>query len=92
MGSRSIVSGTCLRPVLAALLLVIGLRILVRFSRVMTVRAPDSEGENGVPSFDEDSGRQRKQARKPSRSAVAALEKNRQRPRPGVRAGQTGRQ
>jgi uncharacterized protein len=46
------VDGDRLRPVLAALLLLIGLRILVRFSRVMTARAPDGAGGNGVPSFD----------------------------------------
>ena len=46
------VDGDRLRPVLAALLLVIGLRILVRFSRAMSVRAPDGAGGNGVPSFD----------------------------------------
>ena len=38
------------------------------------------------------SGRHRRHGRNPSRSAKAALEKNRQRGRPGVRAGQIGRQ
>lgn len=44
------VDGDQLRPILAALLLVIGLRILVRFSQVMKVRAHDPA--TGAPSFD----------------------------------------
>jgi uncharacterized membrane protein YfcA len=44
------VDGDRIRPLLAVLLLLIGLRILVRFSRVMTVRAHDASV--GAPTFD----------------------------------------
>lgn len=44
------VDGEQLRPVLALLLLLIGVRILVRFSRAMVVRPHD--GSTGAPSFD----------------------------------------
>lgn len=44
------VDGDQLRPVLAVLLLLIGVRILVRFSRALAVREHDPE--TGPPSFD----------------------------------------
>lgn len=44
------VDGDRLRPILAALLLVIGLRILVRFSNPLTVRSHDEA--DGAPSFE----------------------------------------
>lgn len=44
------VDGDDLRPVLAVLLLVIGVRILVRFSRPLTVREHDPD--DGPPSFE----------------------------------------
>lgn len=46
------VDGDQLRPILAVLLLLIGLRILVRFSRPMTATAVDTSEEGAPPSFD----------------------------------------
>ena len=46
------VDGDQLRPMLAALLLAIGLRILVRFSRAMTATAVDTSEAGAPPSFD----------------------------------------
>lgn len=45
------VDGDSLRPVLAVLLLLIGVRILVRFSRPVQATATSNNGEGGPPSF-----------------------------------------
>ena len=60
------------------------------------MRAAAAETSRGTASMGPlpgaSSGRQRRQARKPSCSASAAWPKKTQRSRRGVRAGQTGRQ
>lgn len=47
------VDGDKLRPFLALLLLVVAVRMVVRFSRPLPVRAVEAERASGAPSFDE---------------------------------------
>ena len=47
------VDGDQVRPVLAALLVLVGLRILVRFSRPLPVRSSALDAPDAPPSFDE---------------------------------------
>jgi uncharacterized membrane protein YfcA len=47
------VDGAALKPYLAVLLLVVAVRMLVRFSRPLPARPDDSAGDGEVPRFDE---------------------------------------